>query len=563
MAKRKIEVGSQLIYHTIVSQAGSFDKALLEFVMNSVDAHATEMTIEMDRHGFRVEDNGKGIQRIHDVETCLGTLGFDHDDTEGRVFGKFGAGRAQAWAFAPTCMRTGTYQMDVDIKKFGLEYELLEDRDPVDGFQVSGTFYDPMTLSDVERTERSLADMALYVSLPITFNGRRLNRPPEDQKWTLETDDACIRLDHSSTLDVYNLGVLVCRYNSRDFGSGGVVLSKRALDVNLARNAVLESKCEVWKRIKKDLGKAVGAKPKKATRLNDFEREYFLTQILSGDLSLMDPEIGKLRLLQDITGKRHRIDRVLNLTDVTFISNHEDERLAVRAHERGDVFVLSQSMVFMLGVRLPSCDTVLESLNALCRNEHSVHLESLGYAPFRGNVHPFEDYRALFESGHDLLDRKKDLTKIERCALKAIERHARFLPSLFSMVIGESREKRDIHIGVSQTAEAWTDGRTYIAIEREFLQDMRRGFPGVLKIANLLAHEYVHDVSDTTGHSHSPEFFEQYHEITQNPRFGGIAQDILAAYHSELKRAGLKPTKAMNDALEFDQSCIERSHEAA
>ncbi|WP_028492651.1 ATP-binding protein [Thioalkalivibrio sp. ALE19] len=552
MAKRKIEVGSQLIYHTIVSQAGSFDKALLEFVMNSVDAEAASMSIEMDTNGFRVTDDGKGIQRIQDVETCLGTLGFEHDSTESRVFGKFGAGRSQCWSFAPTTMRTGSYRMDVDIKNWGLEYELLEDQEPVDGFLVTGQFYEPMSLSEVERTETNLSEMARYISMPVYFNGKRLNKPPENEKWTLETEQARIRLDQSSSLHVYNLGVLVCRYNSHEFGSGGVVVSNQPLQVNLARNAILESMCDVWKAIKKDIRKAVGNKPKKSKSLNDSEREYFLRQLKSGDMTLSDDGAEDLRLLQDVTGKRHRIGRLRNLQMVTFPPSREDERLAARVHEKGSAFVLHPQMLSMLGLSDPSPEEVQAALESIQYVTPGPCVGGPFHSAFQGRVESFDTFRDQFDAGHDLLDDRKDLSKVERCAIKAVRDISRRVASMFTRINGTPMNPRRIYFGVSETAEAWTDGETYIAIDREVVKELRRGYTGVVRVLNLLVHEYCHDSADLTGHSHSPEFFELYHEVTLSPSYGRMVQDLLKAYHNALKKAGLKPTKHMTDSFDLD-----------
>jgi len=546
MAKRQIQVGPQLIYHMIEGQAGTFGKALLEFVMNSIDAGAGSVNITLTPKSFSVADDGKGVNRIEEVEECLATLGFDHGDNNERTYGKFGIGRSQAWAFAPTRMRTGSFQMDVDIRNWGLEYELKNDLSEQEGFVVSGNFYEPMSPSDVDRTERELAELAAYAQIPVVLNGKSIAKLPQEQKWDIETDQCYIKLQERGQLAVYNLGVLVRTYPAHHFGTGGVVVSKTPLQVNFARNDVLEAKCKVWKEVREFIRKQAGEKTRRKPSLNDSQREFLIQQRLHGEISLI--EVEKVRLIKDITGKAHPLTRLMGQNVITFCSER-DKRLATRVHEKKLAFVLHPSMLDFLGARTP--DEVSEKLWLLLSRETG----GSRFSHYRGDVFSFEDFRDAFTEGHDIIE-QKDLNKLEKAAVAAMNKACQQVPGYFRSAIGENVSRRKIVLGVSETAEAWTDGQTYVAVDKETAKLLRKGIEGTVRLAGILIHEFCHDSADLSGHGHPPEFYEKFHEVMLSDGYfngaGGLAHDLLRFYTAELKRAGLKPTQAMLKAADDD-----------
>ncbi|RML91267.1 DNA mismatch repair protein MutL, partial [Pseudomonas savastanoi pv. glycinea] len=54
------ELDPEIIHHIIYSQAGSIGKAVIELVMNSVDADATALRLTMTKEGFHCADDGRG-----------------------------------------------------------------------------------------------------------------------------------------------------------------------------------------------------------------------------------------------------------------------------------------------------------------------------------------------------------------------------------------------------------------------------------------------------------------------------------------------------------------------
>ena len=162
MQIRTFSVDPAIIYSLISAQAGTLAKALLECIMNSVDAGASEVTITFDQTTLRVTDNGRGFTKVEEIEKYFEVFGFPHENDalqSQRVYGQFGIGRAQLWTFASTVWRTAQFQMDVDIKNRGLEYERRDNCEPVPGVTIEGRFYEPLSARDVLVTEKELADL--------------------------------------------------------------------------------------------------------------------------------------------------------------------------------------------------------------------------------------------------------------------------------------------------------------------------------------------------------------------------------------------------------------------
>jgi hypothetical protein len=68
------ELDPQIIHHIIYSQAGSIGKAIIEVVINSVDAGATSVALEINSEGFSCKDDGQGFASRDDVLRYFGRL---------------------------------------------------------------------------------------------------------------------------------------------------------------------------------------------------------------------------------------------------------------------------------------------------------------------------------------------------------------------------------------------------------------------------------------------------------------------------------------------------------
>jgi hypothetical protein len=73
-------------------------------------------------------------------------------------------------------------------------------------------------------------------------------------------------------------------------------------------------------------------------------------------------------------------------------------------------------------------------------------------------------------------------------------------------------------IGLSDIAEGWTDGSSYIAINRSFLAGLKMFKNGSANpssfyaLLQLIIHEVCHD-SDSRANVHSPDFYRAFHDM--------------------------------------------------
>jgi hypothetical protein len=511
---RRFTVHPEIIYSLIVAQAGSLGKAVLECVMNSIDAHATRVDITVDANTIRIKDDGQGFRTRTEIEKWFEVFGFPHAEGD-RDYGKFGIGRGQLWSFCSTIWRTETFEMDVDIKTRGIDYRLKEGLPRVQGVDIQGKFYDRQLTSALGAFERELTDLALYAQIPVTLNGKRINKVAAQEKWDHETTDAWIKTSDIGQLAVYNLGVLVRRYPGYQFGCGGTVVTKPGvrLAVNMARNDVLVAECEVWKRIRKVLqAKSDDRIKAKRTRMTELELQNLARRFIAGEMDYRDVE--EVKLVTDIVGRGHTIETVAAgaRSQSPLTTAELGSQMGERAHARRLAFVVSPDTLERFGV-----ETVREFQRALI----SVLAQSKATKWLSDSVSRLRVIEDLKEAvptlreGYDVL-RDDELTKAEQAALPALRLMADDVSrAMKSQRILESRSPyRTLWIGASDVAEAWTDGRSKVIVERRQLQLMNHGIGGFVGLANLLVHEFLHDDSDVGSHTHDQEFYARYHDAT-------------------------------------------------
>lgn len=564
---RKFSVSPNIIYSLIKAQAGTLGKAVLECIMNSVDAGATQIDIKVTASELCVIDDGKGFQTRAEIEECFEVFGFEHEEGS-RVYGQFGIGRAQLWNFCSTVWRTNGFLMDVDIKNKGLDYTLKENLDQQDGLVITGKFYTKLKTSEILAFENEIAELAAYAQVPVTVNGKLISKDPTKEKWTHETDDAWIRLRESGDLTVYNLGVLVRNYPAYMVGSGGLIVTKPGvrLALNMARNDILVTECKVWKRIKPYLQKQSDERVKtKRSRLTEEELSNMARRFLSGELTY--DEVRKVKLITDIQGKHHTLDefstRIHKGTrerPVTFAA--KGTPVAERAHMTGLAFVLLPSTFSRFGIwgsenQLATFETKLKT--ALKRSRDSQYLLS-------DHVKFIDDYRKAAPSlaeGYEVLSRT-EWTPEEVCLLKALDAASYCIRRTFAAAEYRSTRawamprERALEVGISAVAHAWTDGQTRIVFNREILKTAKEGLAGMQTLVCILLHEYLHEGPDTGTHEHDIEFYERYHHMLAQPEGQGLGDALLTAFRAylkELKAKNLKlPSKLIQNMDVLDEA---------
>lgn len=352
---RTLQLHPQAIFTYIRGQAGSLGKAIAEMVMNSFDAFASEVHIECSSNAFSVTDDGMGIRDKAEISAWFETLGFPHDEGNHRTWGKYGLGRAQAWAFASTVWYSNQFIMDVDVKNRGLDYRLSIAPSARKGTRIEAKLYHAISLQEQNALKLELRELLRYVGKPVYMNGQLISEDPALAKWDIETPEAWISLTPSkpNQLTVYNAGVLVASYMKYRFGVVGVVVTKpdATLLVNVARNDILVSECKVWPKVLKAFPAKSAPKPKPEVT-SRFEVERLKHALHAGSLTLKAVFDDAPDLLKTIRGRRLKLDDVCGwrVTSVLFAS---PKNLQAKAAARSkDVLALDDSVLTRLDLSI-------------------------------------------------------------------------------------------------------------------------------------------------------------------------------------------------------------------
>lgn len=528
--QRRFTLHPAIFWQLINRQSGTREKALLEAVMNSIDAGATEVRLSVDAERYSVVDDGRGFESETVISEFFAQFGTPHEDGDA-VYGTFRIGRGQLMSFSVNTWRSGPFRMTVDVKRLGDSFEFEKDLPHQPGCRIEGVWYDRMRPSELAATRRALKDLVAWAPVPVFLDGKQLNKRPETGQWDVETEDAYIRFKDSGGLVVYNLGVLVREYPAYTYGTAGIVVSKKALSLNTARNDILQSHCPVWKRVAKILREQGGARSLKKPRLTEGERDALARAYAYGERRY--GEIASAKLVTDITGRATTLGR-LGQERAVSLGPSPATTVAETAHQRRLAFVLAPETLERFDVE--SLEEFLALLTKRWRKEFRID------GPWsRIKIVPFEELAAQIGDAQEVLA-PGDLTPRERAVLEAVGSRMSDLAWLLQRtnVLDGHRYSRRVCAGRSDTADGWTDGTSYIAINRRLLQEAAdTGLPGFIAIVLLLLHEMIHDESSQGSHLHGPEFYEAYHTLVADhgqELVGDLAVRMFKAYLSRLER---------------------------
>jgi len=528
---RRFGMHPKLLLDVIQRQAGSLAKAILEGVMNSVDAGAKVCRIEIAENMVVIEDDGKGITKRKEIETFFETFGAPHEDTEGKTYGTFRMGRGQMFAFGKNRWRTGPFEMKVDVKKDGLDYELREmPEGNKPGCRIEIELYDPLYPGDLAETERTIKKWTRYTpKVEVYINGEKVNVDPAEEKWDHVTPEAYIRLTDTGSLSVYNLGVHTMDLGSYRFGSGGLIITKERLKVNFARNDV-QSDCEVWKKIKPFVEKKSEEKAVKKKQLNDGQRQRLTDLVVQGN---PPPDAKNIKLFTSVTG-RHFSAQELNDSIAKYNKKitacNQGNQIGDRLFQQKVAFVMSAETLERFGKTL---ERVVD---------YAWGLLDRGYRNDKPTVVAFTELAGDLNDDFQILD-SKDWKANEKVWMDLAGR-------CVGELAGGWREwyetRRRLVVGVSTGANGWTDGQTYIALDRAFLAGLKFDVQGFVELGRLLLHELCHHEPDTASHVHGAEFYEAFHDKARD-HLGAFVNHCLISAPNVLKSAARVSKTALKD----------------
>lgn len=546
---REIQIDRNIALHHIYSQAGTIEKAFGEACMNSADAGATEIHIEIadDCQHYVITDNGSGFASKEEILECFERLGFDHtteaQQAKARKYGTFGLGRAQLWAWSKNTWKSGPYRMTVDTLNRGLEYDLLTEEEPISGCQIEGEFYEPISLKDMPHLRKGLKELTRFMELSVYFNGEQISMPLQDMSWSRKTEDAFFKFTETGGLSIYNQGFLVTTYPKSKFGVSGVVVTQKNLTLNVARNDIMVNRCKLWPNITEVLReKAREVNQKSTETLTENDRITLLSQYLNGD---SDQSLTTRPIIKAVDGRFYSIRQLRSRFDgVVCFGNRDYSPVGETIINHKVALVVSPNYADSVGFPIEDWLAAFER-NRTSRWEKEVVLA---------------DYEELAEQYHtdvQVLD-PKTLSKKRKVALKVLERLSKMASQCTNHFTGQNKI-RSVHLGFKEGAEAWTDGMNSIGYDADRLvRNLEMGFKGLMDSGITVIHEYCHTSSNLRDHSHDVEFYKTFHDSMGH--FYIHLNDlhmIFKMYCKELIRAGLTlPKQVARDIPEKHESDI-------
>jgi hypothetical protein len=486
---REFKIHPQLLFDVIQRQAGTLTKALCEGVMNSIDAGATKVEVTLTDKRASIADDGRGFPTRESIELFFETFGQPHQEGDA-VYGTFRMGRGQMFSFGVNRWRSGRFAMKVDIKGRGLDYDLTEGGEDAAGCAIDIALYKPLSLLQQREIGDDLRRMVRYVAVPVLLNGEQINKVASSERWDFEDEFAFYKLGQGR-LSIYNLGIFVNDHKAYNLGIGGTVVAKQQLRLNFARNDVL-SDCKVWQRIAKVLrSKADTNIREKRGALSAEERALLAQRLRSGDLG--NAERRDAAVFQDAAGRWLTIDKLARA-----ISTGNHTLTAGPKSPRGEKVQRAHMALVLNEAHLDEffrVDTVEELVAKVIR-------PNAGWLPtFR--IVPFSTLISDDESERCEIIPPQSYTPAEAVVIEVLN----------GLRAPDFSRQRKIVLGESDSFNGWTDGRSYIAIDRKFLKGRDIGSPATwTAIALLLCHEYSHGGPSSATHDHGPEFHEQYHD---------------------------------------------------
>ncbi len=536
---RTLKVDPRLIFDVISKQAGTVAKAIAEGVMNSIDAKATECRVTFDGSHFTITDNGKGFVDRREIELFFETFGTPHEKGDVRN-GRFRIGRGQIFSYGHNLWQSGCFTMEVDLKNRGLEYGLIEaDSKLIDGCSIKVALYDQMSPNEYDATIRDIKELMAFAEVPVFLNGQQISKDRKAIAWDFEDDDCLIKFSSATQIKVYNLGIFVRPYYAGQFGGrGGVVVSKQQLEVNMARSDILTSQCEVWKRVRKVLADLGVAKTKTTTRTTNEMRQFTIRQFLTGAMrvhTFLNEKVfpafpSGFCSLHSLVGACASMD-ALPLIVLTLEDNDRLAEAVVRGQQGK---ILKPEVLEWFGVESPKELLQLISTTVGKSKDWQSFINSIEAIKTR----TLADVSVDLSPEHTLIHRK-EWTKLEVCAVKAMTRTQDALIATIRKVCGTEVAWREIRIGLSNTALAWTNGSSFITFDRAFINDRMTTLSGLSELIGTLIHEYLHDQNDSGSHIHDIEFYEAFHNVMLH---GGMdmQSDFIKAFTIGCKASGVR-----------------------
>ena len=489
--KRDFQASRGLLEDVMRKQAGSIEKAVLEAVMNSVDANAENIRIQLNETHLTVKDDGDGLSE-EEVEKYFERFGYKDDDVENKEFGKFRIGRGQIFNFGRNVWRSKDNALVVNLDEdetvvgidgeeheldtSGLSYNLIKTDEPTDGCNIIVDLYN--NVEDISGTVSKIQNLIRYVSwvhdVTISINEQDVG---DDFVYEFETDEAWFSYDDgsfSNGVEIYNQGAHVTTERETPVKINAV--SKEDLDVNFARNALLDT-CEVTPKIIEQ------AKTFCFNKL--IEKDDFRSRQIRWLLKEADGDDNKLKLIyekqlfRDVKGEMWSLDQMSN-EKIAFKPGGGN--MARRAMDENGIIVID-------GDYKSEIENLVENSEVL-------------------------DYRDVVEK-----EMKWEMREVDESELST-KRHKNLV--IARDFLKELNFKCEVKPGHSQEEDVWKDSEGTVYIDRGYLNSRKQTFltEGLLNVYRIACH----DGSTQTGFDDDLGFKTSY--AKRSGRLGEVIKDF-------------------------------------
>lgn len=524
------ELDPEIIHHIIHSQAGSIGKAIIELIMNSMDAGAKTVHLEMTAQGFSCIDDGAGFASREDVIRYFGRFGTPHQEGDAK-YGRFRLGRGQIMAHASVLWASNRWSMHVDTKVMGYGYDLEDLSEFKSGCDVRGTWYEEQSHVDLMCSVQEIRDLVKYTSIKVVLNGSVITRDPTTEKWDAEDEFAYYRAKDKGSVSIYNQGVLVRQDPGHVWGAGGVIVSKQAIALNVSRTEILRKTCPVWKAIAKTfavecerIAGLLGGNRKTEERREQAARallsghEQSLVYFNSEEVITILPGNNHLSLSSFFNKCTHATSAKNSYSVVT--SDRDIPKAESIARQR-IVILVHPKTLDRFGCHTP--EEFSQALDTIKSNFITLQSPNMGRY-FRSMEIParldFATIRDAFVERTEVVPVKslpRDIKTAWEPLTTVLQHYARLATGgtrYASKAVYGGGTMFNIVVGHSNTAQAWTDGATYIAINANIVEKLKTApLQTAARIFALVDHEISHQ-GDSVGCGHDEAFWERYHDIS-------------------------------------------------
>lgn len=342
---------------------------------------------------------------------------------------------------------------------------------------------------------------------------------------------AFYRVKVEGAVSIYNQGVLVRHDASHLWGAGGLIVSKKAIALNVSRTEILRKTCPVWKVVAKQFGTMADqiAAQLGDRRKTEARREKSARALLSGegDLSKILHEEEVITILP---GNRHiTIESFLRQVSYRhkgnfciIVNDFDVPKAETMARAKVSMFLHPRTLdrfgLYSPGQFLECLDQIGENYTAYCQrlNRYQTHIFEN-----RPTLLDFHSLEQAFLEHVEIITEKDHLDKETRRVWTALrwclQQYAAVCLGKPRYSNGKLKNREDsfaILLGRSNTADAWTDGKYYIAFNIEIIQRLKATpVKTAAYIFSLLEHEIAHE-GDSLDAGHDEAFYQRYHDIS-------------------------------------------------